>query len=44
MAGVAWFALGRQTNSPLALGLGGYAVLMALIQLRLLPVYARLSF
>jgi tellurite resistance protein len=44
VAGVAYFALGGQASSLGACMLGGYAVLMALVQLRLLPVYARLSF
>jgi tellurite resistance protein len=44
VAGVAYFALGGRASSLLACVLGGYAVLMALVQLRLLPLYARLSF
>jgi tellurite resistance protein len=44
VAGEAFFALGGQASSPVACVLGGYAILMALVQLRLLPVYARLSF
>jgi tellurite resistance protein len=44
VAGEAYFALGGQASSPVACVLGGYAVLMALVQLRLLPVYAKLSF
>jgi len=44
VAGEAYFALGGRATSTVALVLGGYAVLMALVQLRLLPVYAKLSF
>jgi tellurite resistance protein len=44
VAGLAYFALtGGATNLPAA-ALGGYAVLMALVQLRFLPRYLRLSF
>jgi tellurite resistance protein len=38
------FALAGQTVSLVACALGGYAVLMALVQVRLIPVYRRLSF
>jgi tellurite resistance protein len=44
VAGLAYFALGERSSSLGACVLGGYAVLMALVQLRLLPLYARLSF
>jgi tellurite resistance protein len=44
VAGSAYFALAGQTVSFAACVLGGYAVLMALIQVRLIPVYRRLSF
>jgi tellurite resistance protein len=44
VAGVAYFALGGKAGSPVACLLGGYAVLMALVQLRFLSAYARLSF
>jgi tellurite resistance protein len=44
VAGVAYFALGGKAGSPVACLLGGYAVLMALVQLRFLSTYARLSF
>jgi tellurite resistance protein len=44
LAGQAYFALTGGTASLIAAALGGYAVLMALVQLRLLPVYARLRF
>jgi hypothetical protein len=44
VAGVAYFALTGGAMTPVAYALGGYPVLMALVQLRLLPVYARLSF
>lgn len=44
VAGLAWFALDGRTVNVVACVLGGYAVLMALAQLRLIPVYTRLSF
>ena len=44
VAGLAYFALGGRAGSPVAEILGGYAVLMALVQFRFLPSYARLSF
>lgn len=44
VAGLAYFALGGGAGSPVACVLGGYAVLMALVQLRLLPLYRALSF
>ena len=44
VAGTAYFALTGQTVSLMACALGGYAVLMALVQVRLIPVYRRLSF
>jgi len=44
VAGEAYFALGGHPSSPVALLLGGYTVLMTLVQLRFLPVYAKLSF
>ena len=44
VAGLAYFALGGRAGSPVAYILGGYAVLMALVQFRFLPDYARLSF
>lgn len=44
VAGIAWFGLGGKPASPVACVLGGYAVLMALVQLTLVPSYARLSF
>jgi tellurite resistance protein len=44
VAGEAYFALGGRASSPVACVLGGYVVLMALVQLRFLPVYAKLSF
>lgn len=43
-AGVAWFAMNGGTIDLPARVLGGYAVLMALVQLRFLPVYRRLHF
>jgi tellurite resistance protein len=44
VAGSAYFAVAGRTVSFMACALGGYAVLMALVQVRLNPVYRRLSF
>ena len=44
MAGVAYWAVTGGLADPFAYGLAGYAVLMAVIQLRFLPVYRRLQF
>jgi tellurite resistance protein len=44
VAGLAYFALAGRTVSLVACALGGYAVLMAVVQVRLIPVYRRLSF
>jgi tellurite resistance protein len=44
VAGIAWFALNGGAIDFVACALGGYAVLMALMQLRFLPLYARLRF
>ena len=44
VAGLAYFAVAGRTVSFVACALGGYAVLMALVQVRLIPVYHRLSF
>jgi tellurite resistance protein len=44
VAGLAYFALAGRTVSLVASALGGYAVLMAVVQVRLIPVYRRLSF
>jgi tellurite resistance protein len=44
VAGTAYFALAGQTVSFVACVLGGYAVLMVLVQVRLIPVYRRISF
>ena len=44
VAGLAYFAVAGRTVSFAACVLGGYAVLMALVQVRLIPVYRRLSF
>lgn len=44
VAGAAYFALTGGATNVMARALGGYVVLMALVQLRLLPVYARLRF
>ncbi len=44
LAGLAWFALNGGTIDVVARLLGGYAVLMALVQLRFLPLYRSLRF
>jgi tellurite resistance protein len=44
IAGSAYFELHGPALGAVAYGLAGYAVLMALVQLRLLPSYARLRF
>ena len=44
VAGLAYFALTGGATNLIARAMGGYLVLMALVQLRLLPVYARLRF
>jgi len=44
VAGLAYFALTGRAVSMVAYALAGYAVLMALAQVRLIPAYARLAF
>jgi tellurite resistance protein len=44
VAGAAYFAVAGRTESFMACALGGYAILMALVQVRLIPAYRRLSF
>jgi tellurite resistance protein len=44
LAGIAYFALNGGSVNLVAYGLGGYVVIMALVQLRLVPRYARLRF
>jgi tellurite resistance protein len=44
IAGPAYFAVAGRTVSLMACVLGGYAVLMAVAQVRLIPVYRRVSF
>ena len=44
VAGAAYFALTGGATDVMARALGGYVVLMALVQFRLLPIYARLRF
>jgi tellurite resistance protein len=44
VAGSAYFAVAGRTVSLMAYVLGGYVVLMAVAQVRLIPVYRRLSF
>ena len=44
VAGSAWFAMNGERIDTVALALSGYAILMVCVQLRLLPLYARLPF
>ena len=44
VAGLAWFAINGGSIDLVARVLGGYAVLMAVVQLRFLPLYRRLPF
>jgi tellurite resistance protein len=44
VAGSAWFAITAGSTGAISLALAGYAVLMALAQLRFIPLYARLTF
>jgi tellurite resistance protein len=44
LAGVAWFALAGRGTDLIAYAIGGYAVLMAVVQVRLVPVYLKLRF
>jgi tellurite resistance protein len=44
VAGAAYFQLHGEAPDPVAYSLAGYAALMLLVQVRLLPVYARLRF
>jgi tellurite resistance protein len=44
VAGNAWFLLNGGHVDAVAAGLAGYAVLMVLVQLRLIPVYRRVPF
>ena len=44
VAGIALFALNGPMTGAFACALGGYTVLMALVQIRFLPLYAKLSF
>jgi tellurite resistance protein len=44
LAGVAWFALAARGTTVIAYAIGGYLVLMALVQIRLIPVYCKLRF
>jgi tellurite resistance protein len=44
LAGVAWFALGGPRTNMTAYAIAGYAVLMALVQVRLIPVYRAIRF
>jgi tellurite resistance protein len=44
LAGVAWFALASHGTNLIAYAIGGFLVLMALVQVRLLPRYLKLRF
>jgi tellurite resistance protein len=44
VAGAAWFQINGSRPDALALGLAGYAVLMVLVQIRLIPIYRRVPF
>ena len=44
VAGNAWFVLNEGRIDAVAAGLAGYAVLMILVQLRMIPVYRRVPF
>jgi tellurite resistance protein len=44
VAGAAYFAVAGPTIDAISAGLAGYAVLMAIVQLRFIPEYRRLSF
>jgi tellurite resistance protein len=44
VAGVAYFTINGPSVNTFAAALGGYAVLMAVVQLRLIPLYAGLRF
>jgi tellurite resistance protein len=44
VAGVAYSAISGGAANPVAYALGGYAVLMIVVQLRLLPLYSKLRF
>jgi tellurite resistance protein len=44
VAGIAYIALTGNVNGPIPAVLAGYTVLMALVQLRLIPLYFKLSF
>lgn len=44
LAGVAWFALTSRGTNVVAYAIAGYLVLMALVQVRLVPVYRKLRF
>jgi tellurite resistance protein len=44
VGGAAWFQINGFQPDALALGLAGYAVLMVLVQIRLIPVYRQVPF
>ena len=44
VAGAAWFLINGGRIDGVALGLAGYAILMAMVQLRLIPLYRTVPF
>ncbi len=44
VAGIAWFRINGGHVDPIALGLAGYALLMAMVQIRLLPLFRGVPF
>ncbi|MGH3408245.1 MAG: hypothetical protein ACRDRJ_37955 [Streptosporangiaceae bacterium] len=44
VAGVAHFQVAGRVINPISAGLAGYAILMALVQVRFIPAFRRLSF
>jgi tellurite resistance protein len=44
VAGFAWFAVSDGSTGIVSRALGGYAILMALVQIRFIPLYVRMKF
>lgn len=44
IAGLAWFSMNAGHVDPVALGIAGYALLMVMVQLRLVPLYRTVPF
>lgn len=44
VAGIAWFRINGGEVDPIALGLAGYALLMGMVQLRVIPLYRTVPF